>query len=72
MKITAIERLKLWQKEWEMKFSDSTSKMITQILVHIRENSGHNQAETQAKEIRELIETGISERELQKQLAKMK
>ena len=68
MKIQTIERVKLLHEEFERNFSDATMEVITQILESVRINAGHDKAEKEAKEIRELIESGIEETELLKKL----
>ncbi len=68
MKIQTIERIKLMHEEFARKFSDTTVEAITQIIESVRINSGHDKAEEEAKEIRELIESGIDETELLKML----
>ena len=64
MKIQIIERSKLHRIEWSMELSDTTHEAITQSVEYARINFGHNKAEEVAKEIRELIESRISETEL--------
>ena len=64
MKILTIERVKLMHEEFERNFSDTTVELITHILESVRINEGHQQAEKEAKEIRELIESEINEADL--------
>ena len=71
MKIQIIERSKLMRAEWARNFSNITMDAITDILVTAREEKGHDEAEAIAKEIRLLIETGISEIELMEKLNHM-
>ena len=61
MSIPIIERHKLIRAEWARNFSDATMEAITRIIVSTRINLGHCEAEEKAKELRELIESGISE-----------
>ena len=56
---------------WEMELSDDTIEAVVQIIEHTRINCGHDGAEAKAKEIRMLIETGISEAELMEKLNQM-
>ena len=63
-KIQVIERSKLLRAEWARNYSDNTTDIITDIIVKARESKGHDAAEAVAKEIRLLIESGISEEEL--------
>ena len=72
MKIQIIERSKLMRAEWAKKFSDTTTEVITQIIENTRKEQGHDKAEAKAKEIRLLIETGISEAEFLQKLDQMK
>ena len=67
-----IERLKLMHEELVRNFSDTTSEAITQIIESLRINQGHGAAEEKAKEIRELIESGLGETELLQKLNQMK
>ena len=71
MEPKVIERSKLMRSEWDRAFSDTTMDAITQIIVSVRQEKGHSAAESKAKEIRLLIETGITESELLKQLKQM-
>lgn len=64
MSTPVIERLKLMHERLERNFSDDTQEAITQIIESLRINQGHHAAEAKAKEIRELIESGLSEAEL--------
>lgn len=66
MQTQTIERLKLMHELWARNLSDTTIEAIVQIMESMRTEQGHSEAE--AKEIRELIETGISEAELLKTL----
>ena len=68
MKAPVMERLLLGHAERVRNISDDTSEIITQIIERTRIEQGHLEAEARAKEIRELIETGISESELAKKL----
>ena len=72
MKIQTIERIRLMHDVFERKFSDATTEVITQIIESIRMNAGHDKAEEEAKELRELIESGIDETELLKKLVSVK
>ena len=72
MKIQIIERSKLMRAEWKRELSDDTVEVITRIIEYTRINHGHDKAEAIAKEIRLLIETGISEAELAQRLEQMK
>ena len=64
MKIQAIERCKLLHLELSMALSDATHEAIIQSVEYARINFGHDKAEEVAKEIRELIESGINEADL--------
>lgn len=64
MKEPVIERVKLWHTLFERKRSDTMIDAIMQIIERTRIEQGHTKAEEKAKEIRGLIETGISEPEL--------
>ena len=64
MKIQVIERYQLHRLEWSMELSDATHEAITQYVEYARINFGHDKAEEVAKEIRELIESGINEADL--------
>lgn len=72
MKETTIERLILMHELWEWNLSDTTIETIVQIIENIRINHGHDKAEAKAKEIRLLMETGISEAEFLQKLEQMK
>jgi hypothetical protein len=72
MKDRVIERLKLMHEELERNFSNTTTEAITQIIERTRKEQGHSEAEAKAKELRLLIETGISEAELLNKLNQMK
>ena len=63
-KIPTIERVRLMHEEFARGFSDNTTEVITQIIESTRINNGHFAAEAKSKEIRLLIESGISEAEL--------
>ena len=64
VKVPTIERLKPMHERFVRNFSDATNEMITQIIEYTRIHLGHVSAEEVAKEIRERIESGISETEL--------
>lgn len=64
MNAPVIERLKLMHEELARNFSYITREAITQIIEKIRINQGHSQAEKKAREIRELIESGVREKDL--------
>ena len=64
MKIQVIERSKLFLSQWVRTCSDTTHEAITQIIERTLKEQGHEEAEAKSKEIRLLIETGISEAEL--------
>ena len=68
IKIQIIERSKLMRAEWARNFSDTTTEFITQIIERTLKNQGHSKAEEKAKEIRELIESGLEETELLKKI----
>lgn len=72
MKAPVIERLLLMHEELERNFSDTTTEAITQIIKSTRIDQGHEAAEARAKEIRELIEDGLSETQLMQKLNQMK
>ena len=61
MKIRAIARLKLIRKLVERNISDTTLETIVQIMVSIREEHGHTEAEAKAEEILSILKTEISE-----------
>lgn len=63
-RIQTIERWKLLRTIWDATLSDITIEKITQIIERTRIEKGHVSAEAVAKEIRLLIESGISEEEL--------
>ena len=71
MQIPTIDRLKLLHELWERSLSDVVIEAVVQNIEYIRKNQGHSAAESKAKEIRLLIETGITESELLKQLKQM-
>ena len=64
MKIQTIERCKLLHLELSMELSDATHESIIQAVEYARITHGHDKAEEVAKEIRELIESGINEADL--------
>ena len=63
-KLPTIERVRLMHEEFARGFSGNTTEVITQIIESTRINNGHFAAEAKSKEIRLLIESGISEAEL--------
>ena len=63
-KLPTIERLLLMHEILVRGLSDDALEAITQIIESTRINSGHFAAESKAKEIRQLIESDISEAEL--------
>ena len=63
-KLPTIERLLLMHEILVRGLSDDALEAITQIIESTRINSGHFAAESKAKEIRQLIESDISEVEL--------
>ena len=63
-----IERLKLMHELVKRKLSRSTIETVAQIVENTYNAHGYAKAELKAKEIRELIESGISEAELLKKL----
>lgn len=65
---STVERLTIMHELWVRNFSNITIEKIVQILEEIRINYGHDKAEAKAKEIRLLIETGISAAELLQKL----
>ena len=71
MEAPVRERLLLTRIELGKNFSNITTETITRILKNIRVNHGHKAAEAKAKEIRKLIESGLSEAELLKILKQM-
>ena len=71
MHIPTIERCKLTHLELAMNLSNTTSERITQIIANTRTSKGHEASEAKAKEIRELLESGISEKDLLKKLKAM-
>ena len=68
MPIPIIDRSKLMRTLWARNWSDTAVEKIAKVIGNTRIESGHEAAEAKAKEIRELIESGLSEAELLKKL----
>ena len=68
-KLPTIERLLLMHEISARGLSDDALEAITQIIESTRINSGHFAAESKAKEIRQLIESDISEIELMEKIS---
>ena len=66
-----IERLKLMHELVKRKLSRNAIETVVQIVEATYNASGYEKAEAKAKEIRELLESGISEAELLKKLKLM-
>ena len=63
-----IERLKLMHELVKRKLSRNAIETVVQIVEATYNAHGYAKAEAKAKEIRELLESGISEAELLKKL----
>ena len=68
MPIQTIERSKIMRILWAKTLSNTAVEKIVKVIGNTRIESGHEAAEAKAKEIRELIESGLSEAELLKKL----
>ena len=68
MSTPIMERWTLWRKFSEKRSSHTLIEEITRVLVDLRVNQGHEAAEAKAKEIKELIDKGLSEAELLKRI----
>ena len=68
MEVQVRERSRLTHELLERNLSNTTIEVVSQIMESTRKEQGHSKAEAKAKEIRELIETGISEEQLLQKL----
>ena len=68
MSTPTMERWTLCHIFLEKKFSRTMINEIISIIGDIRVNQGHEAAEAKAKEIKELIDKGLSEAELLKRI----
>ena len=66
-----IERLKLMHELVKRKLSRNAIEKVSQTVESAYNASGYEKAEAKAKEIRELLESGIGEAELLKKLKLM-
>ena len=72
MEVRVRERVRFTHEMLERNLSDTTIEVVAQIMENTRKEQGHGEAEIKAKEIRMLIETGLSEQSLLWKLKQMK